>query len=122
MGSQDRRLWKDGNRWISILAVGGEKRNRGVSSDGEGVFPSERLFRDALSGENCQQIGGAGVCWEGRTGADADHAVIGYCEMFNRQALPDDEAVFRKPVPFQLRANFALGGAIVIEMETFICS
>lgn len=61
-GSQDRRLWKDENWWISILAVGGEKRNRGVLSDGEGVFPPERLFRDALSGEHCQQVGGAGVC------------------------------------------------------------
>ncbi len=57
-GSPDSRLWKDENSRISILAVGGENRNRGIFSDSEGVFPVECLFRDALSGKG-QQVGGA---------------------------------------------------------------
>ncbi len=50
-GSQDKRLWKDENSWISILAVGGENRKCGVSSDSAGVISPEFLFRDALSGQ-----------------------------------------------------------------------
>lgn len=48
-GSQDRRLWKDENIWISTLAVGGENENCGVFSDNEGVFPLECPFSNALS-------------------------------------------------------------------------
>ena len=64
-GSQDRRLGKDEYRWSSILAVGGENRNWGVSSDRVGVFPLGCLFRDALPDGMSKRVGGAELGGEG---------------------------------------------------------
>ena len=48
-GSQDRRLWKDGNSWISILAVGGAGRKCGAFSDSGSASALDCLLGVALS-------------------------------------------------------------------------
>ena len=57
--------------------------------------------------------------WGGHTGADADHAGFGDGKMLNRQALPDDEAVFGESMLLEFGTT-ASPGAVLVDVETSV--